>query len=186
MAQKIIEPSEILTGEKHSGGRTAKVEPTVRFIARLFDYSLFCLSLLILKFSFSWHFSENFFETMIPFEFFCWIPIETLFLWLWGKTPGKWFLNLELRFDSRKKPDFLIALRRSVSVWFRGLGMGIPVINVLCMLVAYQRLKMTQSTTWDNDDRIHVYQYPLPKWRFIAAVIFSTLGLFLYFFLKNS
>ncbi|MCC6127693.1 MAG: RDD family protein [Chlamydiae bacterium] len=177
---KAIEPSEILTGDDYGRAKKAPPDPWARLLARVFDYSLFCLLLLGLRSFLHLPVPGGVFERFIPFEFVFWIPIETLLLLTWGKTPGKWFLNIDLRFAKQSHPHWTMALRRSVAVWFRGLGMGIPVISLLCLLVAYQRLKMVQTTSWDKETCIQVVQQPFPRWRLIAASVFSIISFFFY------
>lgn len=182
MTRKVVEPSEIFMTEESSYSKPPLANPSVRFLARCVDYSLFFVFLWILKTFFQIQFSSNALEKFIPLEFFSWIPFEAFFLKIFGKTFGKWFLNIEMRFNRKKRPDWVMALRRSISVWFRGLGMGLPVVNFFCLLVAYQRLKVTQTTSWDRDDHIEIIHHHLPKWRLIVAAVFSVLGFCLYFF----
>jgi RDD family. len=186
MSDQVIEPSEILVEQDYARSKPAEVNPWIRFLARFFDYSLFCLSLLLIKKIFHIDGFSDSWANLIPFEFFSWIPIEALLLFAWGKTPGKWFLKTHLRFRGKPRPDFLMALRRSVSVWWRGLGLGIPILNALCLLVAYQRLKLTHTTSWDRDDRIYVTHHFIPQWRIIAAALFASIGMLVYFSLKNA
>lgn len=177
---KIVEPSEILTGDDYGRSKKAPADPWVRFLARVLDYAIFCLALLGLRILLERPAPIGLFESWIPFEFFAWIPIEMLFLLTCGKTLGKWFLKIDLRFPHRRHPDWSIALRRSLSVWFRGLGMGVPIISLLCLLAAYQRLKMMQITSWDREDHIQVIHSSLPRWRLIAASVFSLTAFFFY------
>ena len=186
MKDRVIEPSEIIVEQDYVKSKPTRANPWIRLIARFVDYSLFFQGLLILRKLFSGHLPFGPFEKLVPFEFFVWIPIEALLLYTWGTTPGKWFLKTHLQFGRRKRPEFIVALRRSVSVWFRGLGMGIPVLNAVCLLVAYNRLKFFQITSWDRDDHVHVYHDPLPRWRLIGASLFAIIGILFYFSMKSS
>jgi hypothetical protein len=175
----IIEPSEIFTEREDPRGEvnpsSLSLAPWVRLLARLFDYSLFFTLLHLIAFrvdlnTYGW----------IPIEFFAWIPIETLLLWTWGTTPGKWLLKIELRKKNARRIPFEPALRRSFMVWFRGIGMGIAFVNILCMLSAYYRLKKTYITSWDRDEKFVVSCQELPHWRFYLAIGFVILGLIFY------
>ena len=185
MSDHVIEPSEIIVEQDYVRTRPARVNPWIRFLGRFLDYTMFFLVLLGLRKLLQGHLPFGPFEKLVPFEFFVWIPVEALLLFTWGKTPGKWFLGTHLRFGRKDKPDFITALRRSVSVWFRGLGLGIPFLNVFCLLVAYNRLKLTQITSWDRDDHIQVSHDPISKWRLIAATVFTVAGMLFYFSMKN-
>lgn len=179
MKQKAVDPSEILINDDGTVNHMAyHAKPWLRFLGRMFDYSLFFLFLWAI----SWGKSEN---TLIPFEYFLWIPVESLFLWSLGTTPGKWLLGITLSQKKGKKLDFPTSLRRSFHVWFRGLGMGIPFINVVCMLVAFQRLKVLKTTTWDRDDHIHVAYQQIGKWRIVLAVLITLVSLGYYYSQKH-
>ncbi|MBS0626410.1 MAG: RDD family protein [Verrucomicrobia bacterium] len=181
MTDKAIEPSEIIVEQDYVRTKPTRVNPWIRFFARYVDYALFFCVLLVFKSVYHAHLPHGPFGRFIPFEYFVWIPIEAILLFSWGTTPGKWFLKTYLRFGRKHKPDFKTALRRSFSVWFRGLGMGIPVVNAICLLVAYNRLKLLQTTSWDREDAIQVHHGQLPRWRLVVASIFIVGGFFLYF-----
>jgi hypothetical protein len=174
--QKVIEPSEILIGDDGTiRDKPFPGNPWLRFLARMFDYSLFFMVL--------WVISKGKIETasLVPFEYFLWIPVEAALLRWVGTTPGKWILGIKLQQGRIHRLNYLIALRRSFHVWFRGLGMGIPFINVICMLVAFQRLKAFRITTWDRDEHIHVFYRKAGKWRIVLAIIITVAGLGFYF-----
>ncbi len=179
MKEKIIEPSEIII-DRHGlpKDQISRVNPQIRFIARFFDYSLFLLVLLFFQILFKASFPFGLFEYLIPFEFVCWIPIEALLLSTWGTTPGKFLLKTKLQQGRKAKLDFFTALKRSYHVWFRGLGMGIPIINILCMLVASSKLRVFGMTSWDREDNISVFHHSIPLWR----VIFASIVIFCSFF----
>jgi hypothetical protein len=186
MDDRVIEPSEIIID--HQGlpkENASRVNPWIRFLARFFDYSLFFLLLWAIRTFLPGHYPLGKFEHLIPFEFFVWIPIEALLLSTWGTTPGKFFLRTALKQGRKGRLDYLTALKRSFNVWFRGLGMGIPVINFLCLLVAFHRLRVFRQTSWDREENIVVLHRPIGRWRIIAAAIFAAGGLLFYYIDKN-
>lgn len=175
---KVIDPSEIILegGASFQKENVTRVNPWIRCIGRFFDYSLFCLFLLF----FRKFFVVDHAQYWIPFEYFIWIPIEAVLLSTWGTTPGKFFLKTQLKAGKRKKLDFVAALRRSFSVWFRGMGMGIPLFNFFCLLIAYNKLKVLQITSWDRDDHIQVTHYPIGRWRIYTATLIAVVGMLYY------
>ncbi len=182
MKEKIIEPSEIIIdGRGLPKEKISHVNPQARLLARFFDYALFLLGLWVLRILFKGGFPAHLFEYLIPFEFFTWIPIEAVLLSVWGTTPGKFLLKTKLRQGRKEKLDFQTALKRSFNVWFRGLGMGIPVINVLCMLIASSKLRMQGITSWDREDNLSISHYPIPQWRVIAASLMIIACFALYY-----
>lgn len=186
MDDRVIEPSEIIIDKQGLPREdTAHVNPWIRFLARFFDYSLFFLLLAWVRSLVGgrWPFGQ--FEHLIPFEFFLWIPIEALLLFSLGATPGKFFLKTELKQGKKKRLDYLTAVKRSFNVWFRGLGMGIPVVNFLCLLVAYHRLRVFKKTSWDREENIAVLHRPIGRWRIILAGLVTMGGMFFYYHQKN-
>jgi hypothetical protein len=182
MSEPVIDPSEIIIDRAGTIKEDVlRANPWVRFLARFFDYGWFLLALwggrlLLHKYGF-----HERFESYIPIEFLAWIPIEALLLSVLGTTPGKFFLKVKFRQGRRLKLSFRDAIKRSFNVWFRGLGMMIPVINAFCLLVAYYRLKTFQTTTWDREESISVTHAPIGRWRIVVSALFSSASLFFYF-----
>lgn len=179
---KAIDPSEIITGEPPRP-KPSTVNPWIRCAARLFDYALFFFLL-------SWVSGKAVsaipFENWVPLEFFAWVPLEALLLWIWGTTPGKWLLRTHLKKGLANKLDFESALRRGFSVWVRGMGLGIPILNVLCMLASYHRLRVLRTTSWDLQEKIAVFHEGVPKWRFYCVFALAIIGLIYYSYWKKS
>lgn len=76
----------------------------------------------------------------VPFEGFC--------LYAFGTTLGKAIYGIRL--DPQGGEIALsVALRRSVLVWWNGLGIGIPIISLFTLISAFQNLKKNGVTTWD-------------------------------------
>jgi uncharacterized RDD family membrane protein YckC len=183
MSNRVIEPSEIITGDRDPRGpNPSQVNPWVRLVARLFDYALFFL-LLRLFLPSSFYYPEI--EQILPLEFFAWVPIETLLLATWGTTPGKWLLGTKLIKRYAKVIDFETAFKRSFYVWFRGIGMGISFVNLMCMTFGYYRLRTQHCTSWDRDTQILVQHRPIPEWRFYLVSFLTLAGLIFYSYSKH-
>src|SRR5689334_21790050 len=99
---KAIERTEILIGEDGTvRDKPLASNPWLRFLARMFDYSLFFTALLAI----SWRKIET--SSLVPFEYFLWIPVEAAFLRWLGTTPGKWFLGIKLQQGRLFRLDYL-------------------------------------------------------------------------------
>lgn len=182
MPDKPIEPAEIIIdGKGLPKEKVSRINPPIRLLARFFDYSLFLLILMIVRFVFKIGIPDSFFEYMIPFEYFAWIPIETALLCTWGTTPGKYLLHMQIKLGRKNRFDFVTALRRSFNVWLRGLGMGIPVVNVLCLLVASSKLRLMGMTSWDGEDNITVTHHPVSKERVMTVTVITIIGFMAYY-----
>ena len=179
---KAIEPSEIITGRDDTIHRQmVRANPWLRLTGRFFDYSLFFAILYLIAKPFGW----LPFGRIIPFEYFIWIFFETLLLTFWGSTPGKWLVGTKLKKDYTNRFTFSQALKRSFNVWFRGIGMGIPFINLLCMATAYYRINLLGQTSWDREEDIHVAHLPVARWRIYFAAAFALIGMIFYSFCKK-
>jgi len=178
---KVIEPSEIIVETEEEQGKTnyKKINPWQRFLARFTDYSLLNLFIIFLRYLFSGHFSLLHFEYIIPLQFLLWVPIEAFFLSKCGYTPGKFLLRTRVKFHLSKKLDFSRALRRSFSVWVKGMGLGIPIISIFVMLFSYFKLKTEGTTSWDKDEHTHVVHESLPKGQIIISFAIIFLSVFL-------
>jgi len=178
---KAIDPSEIITGEIPRR-KSLPINPWIRMVARFFDYALF---FMVLRMCVRATVKIPAFDDWVPLEFLAWAPVETLFLWILGTTPGKWFLRIHLKKGGAKRLDIQTAFRRSFSVWLKGLGMGIPVINALCMLAAYQRLRTYRTTSWDVQEHVVVTHEAIPKWRFFLLFTLALIGMIYYSYWKK-
>jgi uncharacterized RDD family membrane protein YckC len=184
--REAIDPSEILVGQvdpesARFSERMRRADPWGRFLGRFVDYSLF--------FTLVWAVGKGLgfspvrqegIESLIPFEYFAWIPFEAALLAMWATTPGKWLMGIRVK-KRGKRLTFLEALRRASSAWFRGLGMGIPILNFFCLAVAYQRFKLFQITSWDREDHLSVEQRPIPQWRYVLGAGLAVFGLLFYY-----
>lgn len=177
---KAIDPSEIITGEPPRSKPTI-ANPWARLLARLFDYALF---FTIIRLVVGHIATVPPFEKWIPLEYLAWVPIEAVLLWTWGSTPGKWLLGIRLKKEHAKKLDFETSIRRSFAVWFKGIGMGIPIVNFFCLISAYHRLRLFKTTSWDAQEKTAVEHRPIAQWRFYLAAILAIIGLIYYSYWK--
>jgi hypothetical protein len=94
-----------------------------------------------------------------------------LLLAAWGTTPGEWLLNMAVERQDGTAIDFSSALRRSFAVWLRGaLGGGLPVVSLIAMVLAWNRLRDDGQTSWDRDGGFVVRHGEVGFWRGLAAV----------------
>jgi hypothetical protein len=63
------------------------------------------------------------------------------------------------------------ALSRSLDVWFRGFGMGIPLVSLFTLIIAHGKLTKTGVTSWDRDRGLQVTHSYIGPWRIIVAVL---------------
>ena len=76
---------------------------------------------------------------------------EPLLLRFWGWTPGKWIFGLKLRNRWGKNLSLEEGLFRTVGVLFSGLGLGISVIGLICLLKRRKESKAGDPAPWDGE-----------------------------------
>ena len=63
------------------------------------------------------------------------------------------------------------ALRRSVNVWVRGLGLGIPIVSLFTLITAHERLTDEGMTSWDEKGDFRILHRRVGVGRVILTVI---------------
>ena len=85
--------------------------------------------------------------------YLAWALIEAVLLATLGATPGKWLLRVEVTDAFGKRLDFMTALRRSLDVSVRGMGLGLPIFHVFAQLFGLYQLTGRGITPWDQSSR---------------------------------
>ena len=142
------------TAAATSGGTVSTAaRPWVRFWARALDQLVaVALSVLLLT-----YFPRPLGDLGdVPFVMsvvmmFAWLLIEGVLLCTWGTTVGKTLMGVVVRRRDGGRLDFGTALRRSFSVWLRGMGLGVPVASLILLILGYQKLTRDGTTSWDRD-----------------------------------
>ena len=127
-----------------------QVRPWVRYWARMVDICLagFVLGAgLLIAVPAAEAMPDALFGMLLMFV---WVFVEAVLLSSWGTTPGKWLLATRVRDSAGRVLTFSEALTRSLSVWVKGLGLGIPVVALVTLIIAHGKLKRDGVTTWDR------------------------------------
>ena len=133
--------------------------PFVRYMARLFDLSLFSFFLI----TFISIFSPQFVFEAPPFLLFIvslllYILVETAILFIFGNTLGKFLLNTRIKRTSGERIDLFTAIKRSLMVTSAGMGLGVPILNFICFYLGYRALKKHGHAFWDKQcDTVVLY-----------------------------
>lgn len=85
-----------------------------------------------------------------------WLPVEVAFLSLFGTTPAKWLFRIRVVHPDGELLSFSEAVNRTLLVWVRGVGIGIPFVALFTQLFAYFRLTRTGATLWDTSTNVVV------------------------------
>lgn len=168
-----------------------EVHPWRRYWARLFDLTCIFQIYIIIIFFFSpslyYILTQNMGEYISGYIllFFYMIFFEPMMISFFGTTPGKALLGIRIRDFYDKKISYSKAMGRGFSVWVKGLGLGIPFIQLITMVVAYTKLANTGKTSWDENYEIKVSHSRVGFIRIIFFVVIFIFCLFLLGALMN-
>jgi hypothetical protein len=98
------------------------------------------------------------------------IPLEALLLATFGTTIGKYIYKIKI--TPQDHFTYSNALRRSLLVWWRGLGTGFPLVGLITLPIAYRNLKNNRVTSWDRDCNCHISHSHISRRRWIAIYAF--------------
>jgi hypothetical protein len=153
------------------------ISPWRRYFARMIDLFLLAIAFTL---AIAWLKSRQLINPIAAFGAanpllfdagicLAWMFIEYPLLRWWGNTPGKSLLQLRIRSDSGRSNLLL----RCMSVWFIGMGAGLPILTQLCNLAAHFRLRQKGRTSWDDRQGFEVIGTGDLNWlrRSIAAVL---------------
>ena len=150
--------------ERAKAGRTSEPRPWSRLGARLFDYAIWgiVLALLLSELRGAGIVPENaaFYlghPLVAPMLITgTWVAVETLLMASLGTTPGKWLFGCYLQFsisdayaNRSMRSQLLRAFKRSLRVWWEGMGCGFPLLAPILIAIAYERVVENQETDWD-------------------------------------
>ena len=121
-----------------------EAHPWRRLFARTLDY---CIPGFLLGFFL--FFSQT--SSLVGSIIVClvWMPMEALFLCLFGATPARWLYGIRVTHPDGKLLTFGEAIKRSFLVFVLGQGCT-TIIGIITSLLAYRRLTKTGTTRWDT------------------------------------
>ena len=128
-----------------------QVRPWIRYWARTFDFLLFSFFagiILAIVYPAALGMNSGLLGIIVVFVY---VFVEPCMLSTWGTTPGKALLNIRLRRQDGTKLNYAEALSRALSVWIRGLGLGIPIVALFTQVNAYGKLTKDGITSWDQN-----------------------------------
>lgn len=100
---------------------------------------------------------------------------EPLFLSNTGTTPGKWIMGVSIHREDGRNMGLLTGLGRFLWVWSLGLGFFIPIVALICMLIARSKLVADGVTVWDDGLKLkvtHKKRHPA-LWTLVIIVVLT-------------
>lgn len=148
----------------------------VRFLARSVDGIVFALMLGYIE-------AFRLFQHPVagwPINVFAgtllWAFVEANLLSSIGTTPGKWLLGIHVITYQGNKPPLLEAFKRSIGVWWYGLGAGIVPVMPVMMAVNCVRLMKHRPMRWDRAGHFVVILDPRGYLKTSVALAIVVLG----------
>jgi hypothetical protein len=146
-------------------------QPVARLFARLFDLQIFGLFIGVIG-----QLIPGFLEIMVTplggfFVISLWVLGESLVLTIFGITPGKKLAGLVLVHKSNKSPDAIKYLKRSFGVALRGLGLGIPIIELFTLYFSYVGLMRDKITIWYKKNDFQVFHEKNNEAKVIGLIV---------------
>jgi uncharacterized RDD family membrane protein YckC len=176
-------PPSLKKKKAHNKTHDVATKPWARYIARFIDIALFSFIFVLIlsniapEFIVLYFFNLNdTFSTIIIL--FVWIIVESIFLSTFGATFGKWLLKINLsKKSNNKKLSFMESLNRSIKVWLKGLGAGLPIVTLFTQITAYNTLTSKGETSWDKEGNILITHDKIGFFRgFLAASFIIIVG----------
>ena len=164
------------------------VTPWRRYAARLLDISFFggiaFLLISIIFYSVAPYSADRFFAIFEnPSSIIVDVVLTTVLsciltgavIGVSGLSLGKIIFGVMVTDHNGNKIGITKGIQRDLAVFLRGLGLGIPLISIVTMYVAYSNLNKSNSTTWDSEKNYRVWHRPSSPIQYLL----NTLGIIL-------
>lgn len=150
-----------------------------RLLARTFDYYVFtAIAALSIGYLFPSFINNTKEPNLSILLFLSGVFLLTLTNVLTGTSLGKLLFGLQVMKEDKSRLSSFEALKREMLVWYRGYGLGIPLVCLFTLSRAHTTLKEDGKTSWDRDISSNVTQKPIGVFRlsFAMLVAFSFIG----------
>ncbi len=98
------------------------------------------------------------------------IPINALFLCLFGTTPGKFAVGIYLKTPEGKNMSFGDALQREWAVFRYGMGFNIPIYNIIRLIKSYNIHTAGRELEWDYKTDVLYTEWGTKRWVYSAIL----------------
>lgn len=78
------------------------------------------------------------------------IPVLAVLVGLFGTSPGKWLMGVRIMGRDGRPIGLRAGFKREMSVYVRGLGLGLPLVSLFTLISAHSRLKDDGVSHWDE------------------------------------
>ncbi|SOC39060.1 RDD family protein [Ureibacillus acetophenoni] len=173
------------TTYKQNGSQTySKSRPWIRYLAKMFDLCLFFVILSLILPSEVLYEANGVIFGLIGL--FLWIFIDSILLTLFGSTLGRYLLRIKITTKNENRINLSTALKRSTFLWFRGLGLGIPIVSFFCLAESYSDLKAYGITYWDRKNNLKITHGKIGFLRVMLVLLLPLILILLGTFAKGN
>ncbi|UFH59466.1 RDD family protein [Sulfurovum mangrovi] len=96
--------------------------------------------------------------------------IEANIISSFGTTPGKKLLGITVFRNNGEYLDYKRSLKRTFTLWFKGLALSLPIISLITLIMAYNRYTDHGITSWDEAYDVKVSCQPIGTLRLGAGI----------------
>jgi hypothetical protein len=167
----------------------SSLRPWRRYFARMFDlytFYLFFFFFLGIAFPALFEGSDKGQDLLyVIFGSAAYAVFEGFCLNVFGTSLGKRLYGIRLARTDKDGFTLPVSFKRSFAVWVRGLGIGIPIVSLVTLIVAYQTLQREKQTSWDRDFQCMTTHSELSSFRWVSILAVWLLVLAVYAFLAS-
>ncbi len=157
-----------------------KARPWIRYLARSIDMTIFGILFAIVLSIMSPDFLEKGPGFVFSFlSMLIWVFIEPLILTIFGNTFGKALLKTRIGMADGSKITYETALKRSFSLWIKGMGLGIPIVTIICNAVSLGFVNDNKVAKWDKEFGFVVTHGEIGILRIFLAIA-AVIGIFIF------
>lgn len=166
--------------KENTVGSSRNKEAWLRYFARIIDITvgsifivvgIIIISLFLLMFDID---IEALFEVPFVFEIILMIIyffVEAKVISVFGTTLGKKLFGITVFHSNGEHLDYITSLERTFTMWFKGLGLSIPLISLFTLIMSYNRYTDLGITSWDEALEVKVSFQPISTIRLAVGVI---------------
>lgn len=107
--------------------------------------------------------------------------LEAVLLATTGTTVGKALFNVSVRNEDGNRLSLGEAMMRAFHVWAIGLGLGIPIVNLVTCIIGYNTLRTEGTTAWDRSRAFRVTYGEIGVGRIILIILLPVFFITLLF-----
>jgi len=114
--------------------------------------------------------SGMFFNILVFFSVAIYFFIEAGIISKFGTTPAKKLFGITLTGLNGEKLNYKISLQRGFLLWFKGMGLSLPIISFITMAVSYANFTNEGKTSWDRTFDVVVTYKQISNIRLVMGI----------------